>query len=124
MSINIEFNEKVKDSSDVSVDDLISFVNEKVEQKTNNFNFTNLDSFMALEMEYNDNYLKTDLVHICNYYDISTRKKRKDELANEITLFEIEPINIGIVMKRKYLWNCMEELSLDSYLQKFLIKMN
>lgn len=122
MSITIEFNEKVKDSSDVSIDDLLSLVNEKVENKPNVF--ANLDNFMALEMEYNDNYLKTDLVHICNYYDISTRKKRKDELANEITLFEIEPINIGIVMKRKYLWNCMEELSLDSYLQKFLIKMN
>tara|TARA_B110000444_G_C18834734_1_gene595311 strand:- start:847 stop:1215 length:369 start_codon:yes stop_codon:yes gene_type:complete len=122
MSITIEFNEKVKDSSDVSIDDLLSLVNEKVENKTNGF--INLDNFMALEMEYNDNYLKTDLIHICNYYDISTRKKRKDELANEITLFEIEPINIEIVTKRKYLWNCMEELSLDSYLQKFVILMN
>lgn len=122
MSITIEYNEKVKDSGDVSIDDLLGLVNEKVENKTNSF--INFDNFMALEMEYNDNYLKTDLVHICNYYDISTRKKRKDELANEITLFEIEPINIGIVMKRKYLWNCIEELSLDSYLQKFVITMN
>jgi len=124
MSINIEFKDKVKDSSDVSINDLISFVNEKVEQKTNYFNLTNLDGFMALEMYYNDNYLKSDLVHICNYYDISTRKKRKDELANEITLFEMEQINMGLVMRRKYLWNCMEELSTDPYLKKFIIKMN
>ena len=102
MSINIEFKDKVKDSSDVSVDDLIHFVNEKVEKKTNELNFTNLDCFMALELDYNENYLKTDLVHICNYYDISTRKKRKDELANLITLFEMEPVNIGLVMRRKY----------------------
>ena len=79
MSITIELNEKVKDSSDVSVDYLLNLVNEKVEKKTNFLNYTNLDCFMALEFEYNDNYLKTDLVHICNYYDISTRKKRKDE---------------------------------------------
>ena len=124
MSINIEFKDKVKDSSDVSVDDLIHFVNEKVEKKTNELNFTNLDCFMALELDYNENYLKTDLVHICNYYDISTRKKRKDELANLITLFEMEPVNIGLVMRRKYLWNCMEELSTDPYLKKFLIKLN
>ena len=54
MSINIEFKDKVKDSSDVTVNDLISFVNEKVEQKTNHFNLTNLDGFMALEMDYNE----------------------------------------------------------------------
>tara|TARA_Y100000816_G_scaffold285669_2_gene265623 strand:+ start:2320 stop:2694 length:375 start_codon:yes stop_codon:yes gene_type:complete len=124
MSINLSFKDKVKDSSDVNVDELISFVNEKVEKKTNELNFSNLDSFMALEMDYTENYLKTDLVHICNYYGISTRKKRKDELANLITLFESEQSNMGFVMRRKYLWNCMEELTTDPYLKKFLIPMN
>ena len=124
MSINLSFKDKVKDSSDVNVDDIINFVNEKVEKKSNDINLSNLDIFMALEMDYVENYLKTDLVHICNYYGISTRKKRKDELANLITLFELSDNNLGIVMRRKYLWNCMEELTTDSYLKKFLIPMN
>ena len=121
MSINIKFKDKDKYSSEISIDDLINFVNEKVETKTS---FVNLDGFMALEMDYNDNYLKTELVHICNYYNILTRKKRKDELANEITLFEMEKVNVDLVIKRKYLWNCIEELSTDNYLKKFLVSMN
>ena len=74
MSITIEFNEKVKDSSDVSIDDLLSLVNEKVENKTNGF--INLDNFMALEMEYNDN---------CSYHFywilVQDRKKFRRQLS-------------------------------------------
>ena len=52
---------------------------------------------------------------------LSKRKKRKDELIQDIILFEQEPDNIEIVYRRKKLWVYMQEIKDDKYLRKFLI---
>ena len=49
------------------------------------------------------------------------RKKRKDELVEDIVIFEKDPENIEIVYRRKRLWSCIEEIKGDKYLSKFLI---
>lgn len=81
----------------------------------------NMDDYIALEIDYQTNYLKKDLEKIADYYEISKRKKRKDKLAEDIVIFEKDPANIEIVYRRKRLWSYIEEIKCDDYLSKFLI---
>ena len=67
-----------------------------------------MDDFIALEIDYQTNYIKKDLERIAAYYGISKRKKRKDQLVEEIVIFEKNPENIEILYRRKRLWSCIE----------------
>ena len=80
-----------------------------------------MDDYLASELDYQTNYIKKDLEKIADYYEISKRKKRKDELVEEIVLFEKDPVNIQKVYQRKKLWKYMEEIKKDKYLRQFLI---
>ena len=80
-----------------------------------------MDDYLASELDYQTNYIKKDLERIADYYEISKRKKRKDELVEEIVLFEKDPVNIQKVYQRKKLWKYMEEIKKDKYLRQFLI---
>jgi len=79
------------------------------------------DCHVAQEINYSTNFTRKDLDRIADYYSIPKRKKLKDELIQEIILFEMEPENIEIVYRRKKLWSYMEEIKDDKYLRKFLI---
>ena len=72
-------------------------------------------------INYSTNFTRKDLDRIADYYSIQKRKKLKDELIQEIILFEMEPENIEIVYRRKKLWSYMDEIKDDKYLRKFLI---
>jgi hypothetical protein len=80
-----------------------------------------MDDYLASELDYQTNYIKKDLERIADYYEISKRKKRKDELVEAIVLFEKDPVNIQKVYQRKKLWKYMEEIKKDKYLRQFLI---
>jgi len=80
-----------------------------------------MDDYLASELDYQTNYIKKELERIADYYEISKRKKRKDELVEVIVLFEKEPVNIQKVYQRKKLWKYMEEIKKDKYLSQFLI---
>ena len=80
-----------------------------------------MDDYLASELDYQTNYIKKDLEKIADYYEISKRKKRKDELVEVIVLFEKDPVNIQKVYQRKKLWKYMEEIKKDKYLRQFLI---
>lgn len=80
-----------------------------------------MDDYIAMEVDYQTNYLKKDLERIADYYEISKRKKRKEQLVEDIVLFEKDPENIEIVFQRKKLWSYVEEIKSDKYLSKFLI---
>ena len=71
-------------------------------------------------IDYNINYTVEQLKHIMKYYDLSTRKKNKGELVQELVIYELDPENIGIVSHRKYLWSCIDAINEDPYLSKFL----
>tara|TARA_B100001559_G_C15906131_1_gene352029 strand:- start:2 stop:421 length:420 start_codon:yes stop_codon:yes gene_type:complete len=76
--------------------------------------------FFLMEDEYNQ-FTKKELERICDYYDISKRKKRKNELIQDIIIFEQDIQNSEIVDKRIELWYCIEQIKNDNYLKKFLI---
>jgi hypothetical protein len=80
-----------------------------------------MDDYLASELDYQTNYIKKDLEKIADYYEISKRKKRKNELIEVIVLFEKDPVNIQKVYQRKKLWKYMEEIKKDKYLRQFLI---
>ena len=80
-----------------------------------------LDDYMANEVHYSTNYTRKELDHIADYYSISKRKKRKDEIVQDIVIFEHDPENIDIVYRRKRLWSYIKEIKDDKYLRKFLI---
>ena len=80
-----------------------------------------MDDYIASEVDYQTNYLKKDLERIADYYEISKRKKRKDQLVEDIVIFEKDPANIEIVFRRKKLWSYVQEIKDDKYLSKFLI---
>ena len=76
---------------------------------------------VALELNYSENYTKKQLDRIADYYQIPKRKKKKNELIEEIVIFEQNIANIDIAQHRKTLWYYMDEIKNDNYLSKFLI---
>jgi len=80
-----------------------------------------MDDYIATELDYQTNYIKKDLERIADYYEISKRKKRKDQLIEDIVLFEKDPVNIEKVYQRKKMWRYIEEIKKDKYLRQFLI---
>ena len=108
----------------ITYQDLLKQVDEDAEKTTHldnaDTNF-NMDEYIALEMDYNENYKKKELERIADYYEISKRKKRKQKLIEDIVIFEKDETNKEITERRKLLWYYMEEINNDNYLSKFLI---
>ena len=119
--INYSIKDKVNHTDDFSYDDLLHDVNshEKIINKDEMDEFSN--DYTVLSIHYKENFVKKELERIAGYYEISKRKKRKDDLVNDIVLFEINIENTYIVERRKELWMYMEEIKSDSYLNKFLV---
>ena len=118
-NISFSLQETCSDKNDeniVSYEDLVKEV-DLMEMSS----IIGMDDYIALEVDYQTNYLKKDLERIADYYEISKRKKRKEQLVEDIVLFEKDPENIEIVFQRKKLWSYVEEIKCDKYLSKFLI---
>ena len=115
--------DNIKKDTNTKFEDIIDCV-EKEEKSNinkhndNNENFTTI--YYLLEEEYNE-FTKKELERICDYYNISKRKKRKAELIQDIIIFEQDEINSEIVCTRNDLWYCIEQIKNDNYLKKFLI---
>lgn len=118
-NINFSLQEDCKENSEeylVTYEDLVKEV-DLMEMSS----LIGMDDYIASEVDYQTNYLKKDLERIADYYEISKRKKRKDQLVEDIVIFEKDPVNIEIVFRRKKLWSYVEEIKGDKYLSKFLI---
>jgi hypothetical protein len=79
-----------------------------------------------LEMkDYEMNYNVKQLLLICEYYDIlkdvRANKMKKQDIIEQILLFEKNMENIEITMKRKELWYYISELKNDKMMKKFVI---
>ena len=86
------------------------------------------DIILALRMDYSSNYNLSDIKKILDYYvefkklnAHCIRKKRKEELIDQLVLFETDNHNIEIVSKRKRLWFYIKEIKNDKYLSKYII---
>ena len=110
-----------KEETTVTYDDLLQQVNSKADSIPQDDMDLYSDLYFAEVLDYKDNYTKKQLEFIAGYYDIKTRKKKKEELAEEIVLFEKADENTGLVQRRKMMWFYIDEIANDSYLSKYLI---
>tara|TARA_B000000477_G_C5932633_1_gene160165 strand:- start:99 stop:488 length:390 start_codon:yes stop_codon:yes gene_type:complete len=110
-----------KKETNVTYDDLLEQVNSKAENLPCEDMDLYSDLYFAEVLDYKDNYTKKQLEFICGYYDIKTRKKKKEDLAEEIVIFEKAEENTDLVQRRKMFWFYIDEISNDSYLSKYLI---
>lgn len=82
------------------------------------------DIFMEMK-DYEMNYTVKQLLLICEYYDIlkdvRANKAKKQDIIEEILLFEKNMENIEITIKRKELWYYINELKNDKMMKKFVI---
>jgi hypothetical protein len=69
--------------------------------------------------EYNHFYTVKYLKIIAKYYKLKY-KTRKNDIINQIVLFELDEKNKHIVNKRLLLWYYINELNNDSYFSKFI----
>jgi hypothetical protein len=80
-----------------------------------------LNNFFLLQQDYMENFIRKDLDRIADYYSISKRKKNKEQLVQDIIIFEQDTFNEDIVEHRKLLWYYLHELMNDNYLKKYII---
>ena len=129
-NLSYSLQENRKKATTVSYEDLLEEVDtldEQIPEIINdeyiydNDTMLGMDDYIASELDYQTNYIKKDLERIADYYEISKRKKRKDQLVEDIVLFEKDSVNIQKVYQRKKMWKYIEEIKKDKYLRQFLI---
>ena len=125
---NIFYNVKEKidnqrqENREMDVDKLLKEINEQYFLKGEGTESKmRSDISLALEIEYNTNYGVKDLGKILDYYGISKRKLRKDEMIQLIIFFEEDENNFELVSRRRRLWTNIKELQEDKYFSKFII---
>jgi hypothetical protein len=121
VSYDIEENSSPIESVDIA--ELIAEIDEKHDIVKDNKRVTGMSSDIsfALEIEYNTNYTVKSLGQILDYYEISKRKMRKDEMVQMLIMFEEDPENIEIVERRRRMWSYVKELKEDNYFAKYII---
>ena len=139
-------NEKTKNMEEFTSDLVNSLNNEYRELKSNesdhdmNYNsmgnmdnignignMDNLDdlvtenNYFAHHLNYHDNYTVKMLGKIMDYYGLNKRKLKKDEIIENILLYESEICNIEIIKRRKMLWFYVSELKNDDFFKQYIL---
>jgi hypothetical protein len=90
-----------------------------------NINVKSEDDVFVEIKNYDLNYTLKQLLFICEYYNISKgvklNKMKKQEIIEQIILFENDISNFNVVSKRKQLWYFMDELKSDKFMKKYII---
>ena len=65
------------------------------------------------------------LYQIMHYYRLKKCKgMTKTHMLQTIQQFEMDPVNVVTVRKRKYMWHCLAELRDDAYFKPFILMLN
>ena len=86
----------------------------------------NDDNVLAsIALDYEMNYTTKQLLLICDFYNISKQMKinkyTKTDIINSLVLFENNPNNFEIVLKRKQFWFYINELKRDKFMKKYVL---
>jgi hypothetical protein len=86
---------------------------------------SNENSIFAQMKNYDLNYNIKQLGLVCEYYGLAKcirlNKMKKQEIIEQIILFENNTDNIEIVIKRKELWYYLNELKNDKMMKKYVL---
>jgi len=103
----------------------IGSINNYIDSATNDRICFEHDDMYSEMVNYDMNYTVKQLLLICEYYglmkDVRTNKMKKQDVIEQILLFEASTENYQVVTKRKELWYYMNELKNDKMLKKFII---
>jgi len=125
-NINIKYSlkEYEKKFGWVKTQEILDCVEEKEDSMKKLINIQEQENystiFFILEEDYMNNYTKKDLELIADYYDISKRKKRKQDLVQDIIIFEQDIMNEETVEKRKLGWYCIDQIKNDNKLRRYI----
>jgi hypothetical protein len=102
-----------------------AYVSLQIEQHIHDpLSFQNDDIFTQMK-NYDLNFNVKQLLLICDYYglskDVKVNKLKKQDVIEQIILFENNTDNIAVVIKRKEMWYFMNELKHDKFMKKFII---
>lgn len=89
-------------------------------------NLPNDDEIFVSMKDYDLNYSVKQLLLICDYYAISkgamkTNKMKKQDIIEQVVLFEHDTNNGEIVERRKRMWFYINELKEDKFMKKYII---
>lgn len=73
------------------------------------------------KIDYMENYRVEDLKKIAKFYEIPMQRKKKEELVDEIIVYEDCLENLEQVQRRMLYWGYLEELKADPYFKQFVI---
>ena len=127
-NISYTIREKEKDNGVSSFDELMEEINTDIDTAVlarENGGLSDEETSRGELMEVwavelSTNYTVQGLSRIMEYYDLSRRKLRKDEMVQTIVMYEDDPENWELVEKRRRLWENIVELAQDSYLSKYV----
>jgi hypothetical protein len=110
--------------NDEQTDDFLDL--NALETELNGMNLSNIqEDDIFIEMKnYEINFNVKQLMLICEYYemkDIRANKLKKQDIIEQIILFETNPENIEVVTRRKELWYYIDELRNDKMMKRFVI---
>tara|TARA_B100001059_G_C17728575_1_gene524883 strand:- start:300 stop:665 length:366 start_codon:yes stop_codon:yes gene_type:complete len=116
-NMSYEISEKERTTQPIDIETFVAEITSMSDVETK----TGADVVYAVQLDYSTNYTVKQLGNILDYYEISRRKMRKEEMVEMIVLYENEEDNMMQVEQRKRLWKNFEELKQDKYFSKFLI---
>ena len=115
-NISISFTED-EIFNNVDLNKLLNEMDEKIKESD--------ESFLPKYVNYDINYTLKQLLLICDYYDITKSNKlhkcNKDQIIQQLLIFENNPENTEIVLKRLNAWFYMNELKNDKFMKKYII---
>jgi len=100
---------------------------DKLQNELNDVDISSIqdDDIFLIMKDYELNYNMKQLLLICEYYgiskDIRVNKLKKQDVIEQIILFEKNVENFEITTKRKELWYYINELKNDKMMKKFVI---
>jgi len=120
---NIDYSVKeiIQSENTIQQNEIIDIVDKKLKKINETISDNSFDRLLTMQLFYDENYTKKQLETIAHYYSLSTRKKRKTDLIQDIILFENDPTNEVITNKRKLMWFYLNELNNDRFLKKYII---
>jgi hypothetical protein len=122
-NITYEFNDENNESS-CEIEKLLKDFEQINYVETSHTNIEQDEMYTEM-LHYDMNFTVKQLLLICDYYglmkDVRVNKMKKQEIIEQLLLFENNIDNYEVVIKRKELWYYISELKNDKMMKKFVI---
>ena len=122
--MNIQFLLEEADNDDDTMIDP-SFYDTLLQEFDSKNQIVENDDIFSTMKHYDLNFTLKQLLLICEYYgllkEIKINKLKKQDIIEQLILFENNSDHLDIVTTRKKLWRYLTELKKDKMMQRFII---